>query len=434
MKRFLCALLALLPASDALTQERAAVAPADLGAFLREAEANSPLVQAAAARLEAARRVPSQRRALPDPMASIGYTNEGTSRFTLGEADDAMLSLSWTQEVPYPGKRERSGEVALHEAEMAEKEVERTRLQVTAAVKGSYADLVRLDRTATILGETRSILDSLTQTARRRYEAGEGIQESILKAQTETLRLEVQLARVRQERRAAEIRINAAIGRSDDTPVGPAIELPGIDFPADSANLANVAAAASPEVGALEAAVRRAEAGLERARLDLKPDLFWSASYDHRGGLDPMLTGMLGLRLPLYRERKQAQAVLQAEADLLAARQELLDRQVRIRAEARDLVSEYERAERLLALFGQGVVPQARMTLDSALASYGVGRIAFLDLLLDLTALLDARIEHVTQESERIRVASQLEPLLGRALVRPPDGDGRRVGDDVPDS
>jgi outer membrane protein TolC len=426
-------LLALLPAA-ALPEDRGAPAPADLGALLAEAEANSPLLRAAAARLEAARRVPSQRQAPPDPMATIGYTNEGTSRFTLGESEDARLSLSWTQEVPYPGKLGKAADVATLEAEIAARELELVRLQVGAKIKSAYADLYRLDRTAAILSETRSVLDAFAQTAQRRYEAGEGIQESILKAQTEILRLEAELTRVHQERRAAELRISAVTGRPGDTPVGPATNLPAIDFPDDPGTLADAAVAVSPEIAALETAVRRSEASLQRARLDLKPDFFWSASYDNRGGLDPMLTGMFGLRLPLYKERKQAQAVLQAESELLAVRQDLMDRQVRIRAEVRDLVSLYQRAERLRALFGQGVVPQARMTLDSALASYGVGRIAFLDLLFDLTALLNARIEHVTQEGERLRVASALEPLLGGALVRLPDGEGRRVGDDAPES
>src|SRR5207249_3323483 len=152
-----------------------AAAPADLQALLREAEANSPRIRAAEARLEAARHVPSQAQAPPDPQASIAYTNVGLSRFTLGEDDFAFLSLTWTQEMPYSGKRRKAEEVANAGAEIAASDLRRIRLETLAAVKSAYADLYRLDRTAAILEETRSNLESFSEAARRRYEVGQGI-------------------------------------------------------------------------------------------------------------------------------------------------------------------------------------------------------------------------------------------------------------------
>jgi outer membrane protein TolC len=391
--------------------------PADLGALLREAQEKSPAILAAAARFEASGRIPSQAGALPDPEASVGYTNDGLSGFTLGDREFSALRLTWTQEVPYPGKRRRAAEVASRGAERAGKDLERIRLEIAAAVKSAYADLYRLDRTAAILEENLSVLESFTQAARRRYEVGEGIQESILKAQTEVLRLEAELARVAQERRAAELQLNTAVGRTADARVGAATAIPDATLPADRAALLETALAAAPEVGALEAAVRQGEAGVRLARLNLKPDFIWSAAYDYRADLDPMVMGMFGLRLPAYRQRKQAQAVAQAEAELAAAQRDLEERQVRIRSEVGDLISRVERAERLLALFGQGVIPQARRTLESARASYGVGKVSMLDLLTDLTAVLSSEIEYVAQEAERFQSLAALEPLAGREFI-----------------
>ena len=402
--------------------------PADLAALLEEAQATSPLLRAAEARLEAARRLPSQAEAPPDPEVSIAYTNDGVSSFTLGESDMSILALTWTQEVRRSGKRTQAREVALREADRTALDRERLRLEVAAAVKSAYAGLVRLDRTAAILEQTRSVLEELVQAARRRYEVGEGTQESVLKAQTEVLRLEAESARVTQDRRAAEIRLNAAAGRPADIPIGPALTLPsGVLSEAPEA-LADAAATASPEVAVLQASVRREEAGVELARAEEKPDFIWSASYQNRGGLDPMVMGMFGVRLPIHRERKQAAAVLQKESELTAARQDLADLQLRTRASVRELVSRVERADRLLVLFGQGVVPQAQSALESARASYGVGRVGFLDLLDDVTVVLNARQEMAAQESERIQALAALEPLLGRELIRVPAGPGEPGG------
>ncbi len=408
-----------------------AAPPADLAALISEAEANNPSLLAAKARWEAARHLPSQAEALPDPEVGIAYTNDGVSSLTLGDSVMSNLALTWTQEVRRREKRDQAREVALREIDRAALERERLRLDVAAAVKSAYADLVRLDRTAEILDQTRSILEELVQAARRRYEVGEGIQENVFKAQTEVLRLEAESVRVAQDRRAAEIRLNAAVGRAADVPIGRAETLPPGALPEAPAAMAETAAAGSPEVAVLRATVRREEAGVDLARAEEKPDFVWSASYKNRGGLDPMVMGMFGVRLPMYRARKQAAAVLQKESELAAARQDLVDVQLRTRATVRDLVSQVERADRLLLLYEQGVVPEAQSALESARASYGVGRIGFLDLLNDVTAVLDARREVAVQKSERLQALAALEPLLGRELIQVPAGPGGEGGQDA---
>src|SRR5206468_12210001 len=111
---------------------------------------------------------------------------------------------------PYPGKLRRSGEGAETDVETSARELERIRLEVRSMIKIEYATLYRLDRTRAVLEDTKAVLDSLAQAARRRYEVGQGIQENVLKAQTEILRLEAEMARVAEDRRATEARLSAA--------------------------------------------------------------------------------------------------------------------------------------------------------------------------------------------------------------------------------
>ncbi len=394
------------------------VNPAEL---LREAAASNPAILAAQARLEAARHAPSQVEAPPDPEVSLAYTNDTLTHFTLGESEFSVLALSWTQEVRSSGKRKQAGEVALRSSEAAEKEVERVRLEVLSTVKSVYADLLRLDRTAAILEEIRGVLGSLEETARRRYEVGEGIHESVLKAQTEILILDAESTRLSQDRKEVEARLNAAVGRAAETPVGPAeIPLRG-ELPGDVQLLAQSAVAGSPAIGVLEAEVGRSQASADLARLEEKPDFIWSASYQYRGDLDPMVMGLFGVRLPFYKARKQAQAVAQAEADLTAARQELAGLEIKTQAAVRELAARVRRSERLLSLYKEGILPQAATTLESARSSYAVGRIGFLDLLSDLKALLEVRKDEASLEAERVQALAALEPLVGRELLTTPE-------------
>jgi len=168
----------------------------------------------------------------------------------------------------------------------------------------------------------------------------------------------------------------------------------------------------------LEAWVAQRDVELRLARRQLKPDLLWGAAYQNRDGLEPMVMGMFGMRLPLYRERKQAQGVVQAEGQLEASRQDVAAARLRIASEVRDLAARVARAGKLDQIYTEAVIPQARSALESSSAAYSVGRVDFLTLLSDFTSLLGYEVDSETQRAERISALARLEPLTGRELVR----------------
>ncbi|HEU5181123.1 MAG TPA: TolC family protein [Candidatus Polarisedimenticolia bacterium] len=417
MKKTPFVLLAFGLMTTLVAAENPPVPAADPAALLNEAEEKSPVLRAARARLEGSRHVASEVSAPPDPEVSLAYTNDGLSQFTLGDSEFAVLALNWTQEIRPFGKRQAAGEVAASASETGERQLDRLRYQVLSSVKIAYADLFRIDRTARILEEIRATLGSLEETARRRYDVGQGTQESVLKAQTEILLLEAESTRLAQERKQAESRLNAAVGRPAATKVGPAEVLLTGGLPVDTPLLERVDGSESPEIAVLEADVRRTQAEAKLARLEKKPDMFWSASYQYRGDLDPMVMGMFGVRLPLYADRKQAQAVARAESEVVAAGEELANRRILAESELRERVARTERADRLIGLYDQSILPQAANTLESAQVSYSVGKIGLLDILGDLKMLLEARKDRVALDVERMQALAELEPLVGLELL-----------------
>jgi outer membrane protein TolC len=391
--------------------------PADLGALLREAEAKNPEIAAARSRLSAAATVPSQMEAPPDPVAGVSYTNAGFIEPSLGDDPDAMLTLSWSQEVPYPGKLRLAGEAARREIDMSGRRLDQIRLDLLARVKESFADLYRIDRTSSILRESRELLISFMESARARYETGEGLLQNVLKAQTEIAKLDVELEKLAQERLSAVAALNALAGREGNEALGPALTLPESVAAVDAAALEEEALSHSPEILEADAAVRRDEARLDLARRQLKPDLMWGAAYTNRGDLDPMVMGAFGLRLPVYRQRKQAQGIIQAAHQLEAARLDVSAVRLKVVAQARDLLARVSRAEALARLYDEAVIPQARSSLESAAAAYGVGRVDFLTLMSDFATLLGYEVDYEAQRSERVSALSGLERLTGGSLI-----------------
>ena len=391
--------------------------PADLAALLRETLEGSPEIAAARGRLSAAGTIPSQMETPPDPIADLSYTNMGLGRSNLGESEDAALTVSWSQEVPFPGKLRLAGDAARRDIDIARRRLEGTQLDVLARVKESFAELYHSDRTSEILKESRLLLSSFLDTARARYETGEGLLQNVLKAQTEISRLDAELQGYLEERRIAQARLNTLAGRTDIVPLGPALSLPDMVASPDTESLERDALARSPGILEAEAAVRREEAVLDLARRNLKPDFIWGAAYAYRGDIDPMITGSIGFRLPLYQERRQAQAIVMSGRNLEAARKDLEAKRLMVIAQVREWAARVDRTEALERLYTEAILPQARSSLESAAASYGVGRVDFLTLISDFTALLGYERDYVTQHHDRFLALAALERLTARRLI-----------------
>jgi cobalt-zinc-cadmium efflux system outer membrane protein len=393
--------------------------PTDLATLLEQAETYNPEILASQSRVGAMTHLPSQVEALPDPLVSVSYTNESLNSITLGTDPMSNLTFSWLQDLPYPGKRRLAGELARSEVDVAARTVEVIKLQVRSEVKDAYAELYRIDRTTAILHESRKLLESLRDAVRARQESGEGILENTLKAETELTQIDVELAGLAQERRSTEAALGALIGASKIARLGPALAAPECRIPdADQAEAA--AAERSPQLAVLRAAEKRDENRVNLAKRNLKPDFMWGAGYSYRGSLDPMVRGVFGIRLPLYRNRKQQEAVTQSEFDLQAAGKDLESRNTTLLAEVRELLSHADRATEQMRLIGEGTVPLARSTFDSAAAAYSAGRAEFVTLIEDFRSMLSYEKDFEVKHAEKIKALAALEALTGGEYVVPP--------------
>jgi outer membrane protein TolC len=122
---------------------------------------------------------------------------------------------------------------------------------------------------------------------------------------------------------------------------------------------------------------------------------------------------LLGIKVPLYFARKQRAGVEGAlstregaRKDLEAARQSVLFR-------VKDNVVQAQRAERLIALLKNAIIPQASLALQSALAGYAVGKVDFLTILNSLLTLQESELELHGEMVEHEKALARLEETVG---------------------
>ncbi len=391
----------------------------DLPALLDEALRNSPVLAAAGARAEAASHRPAQAGTGPDPIAKIGLINESLTHLTLGESPDSVLEFRWMQEVPYPGKLDLSAAAARADLEVARTQAGILRWELGSAVKQAWTELVRLEHTAEILDGSRDLLASFQQSARARYESGEGMLESVLKAQTELARLEGERLTLMQRQRDVELELMALLGRETPPVLVEHKNWPEVTGGQDVEDLVAWATEHAPRMQEINRMQEAALARADLARRNLKADFSWEAAYGNRGGLDPMFTAMAGFRLPIRKSRLQTEAVTQADFELEAALRERDGRRVEQVRAIRSAWSRQQRASDLAELTREAILPQARAAMEAASAAYRAGKVDFLTLLDSFLAKLRYEIDLETQTAERIIAFAQMEPLTARELVIP---------------
>jgi outer membrane protein, heavy metal efflux system len=416
---FLLSAGAALWARPAVAQETAPLGPEPaLEALVAAALAQNPDVRALGEALDSARARPEQARALPDPMVSVLYVNDGWSP-SLGEMPMTTLGFMGSQTLPWPGKRGLREKIATQDTVAPAERLERQRLTVAAGVRRAFWSLVLAQESLGVLREQEEVWKEAEGVARARYAVGQGAQQDILRAQQEITRF----AQLRVEQEAAiEARLaelTRLVGREVTRDAVAGARLALRPEPRDLATLQAEAEAVLPELRAVAAGVDRGQLAIELAQRDFKPDFTVQAGYMNRGGLDPMWQAGVGVTLPLYRGRRHA-AVAEAEAGRRAAALQAEAVRAQIRFRTREREAQLRAAERMAAVYADGLLPQARLSYEASIASYQAGKVPFLTVLEALSTLYRDRIDHLRVLAAHERIKASIEEASLEATSETP--------------
>lgn len=388
------------------TRSHAAVDTA-LDALVAEALARNPELQAAGQALAAARERPAQAAALPDPMVSVAFTNEGWGP-SLGDMPDSNLAVMASQDLPPPGTRGLRRRIADSDVRVEEHRLARARRSLEASVRRAYHSLAQSRLLLALVAEQADVWRQIEEVARARYAVGQGAQQDVLRVQVELTRAGQRRVEQEADERVRLAALNRLVGRPSDAPVATAPLAPaegdGEPIPAVLARLTD----ASPERAAARVAVDRARLAVELAKAQFRPGFTVQAAYMNRGGLDPMWQAGVGVTLPLRKGWRRA-ALAEAEAEARAAEARLRAAEALLEQRTRERLIQLESARRLWTLYTDGIVPQDQMSVDAAIASYQAGKVPFLAVLEALATLYGDRAAQVQLQAGYARALASLE-------------------------
>jgi len=393
---------------------------AKLTDLLTEAEKNNPQIQAARHGWQSARQIPTQVATLPDPQVVLQQTNVGSPRPFAGytNSDFAYIGVGFSQDLPYPGKLRLRGEIAQKDADASQQKYESLRRAVLAAVKMAYFQLGYLAKRQEILDEDAELLQQVEQAAESRYRNGLGNQQDVLQAQLERTKLlrEINMNQLEQGKLQAQLKnlLNRSQTSTDIDTAELSESTPVYNFD----QLLAEAKANNPELSGMQKMVERQGLQIDLAKKDFYPDFnvqgMWQRTDPSQFRAYYQFT--VGMRIPIYRSRRQRPELAQAEADRDRAKSEFEMQSQQTAFQLRQQFLTAEKSAELLKIYREGLMPQARAELQAGMAAYQSNRQDFQALLASFLDVLKLDEEYWQTLSEHETALAQMEEVTGATL------------------
>jgi outer membrane protein TolC len=265
--------------------------------------------------------------------------------------------------------------------------------------------------------ENLDLMRRIADISRTRYANGLGTQQDALRAQSEITAMQTELVMLEGESAQASARMRALLGRPENVNLLPPENLRVLppDSKLDLARLEARVRDSNPQLVAENARIAGAEKERDLVKRNRYPDVTVGVAPIQMRNRVSEWELMFELNIPIQLDSRVLQ---EREADLMldAAR---LRRQSSVNQSLSDLsesVAGMEIAKRLESLVEKGLLPQAELNLDAALAAYENGRTDFSAVLDAHRQLRKARLDLIkARADQQIRLA-EIEKLVGEDL------------------
>lgn len=379
--------------------------------FVQAVLDRNPNVAAAREAWRAATAQVPQRLAIDGPRIEYAFAplSIGASEVDFGQ------SVTLQQMLPWPGLRNRAGDLALAEARAVRADFETTRLDLGLTACLLFDAYYIVHRELEVVKVHLELLQEIGLVALAQYESGREPMQGPIQAEIEAALVERQRLELTTRRAALSAQMNALLHRPPRTPLPPPPRtLDALPAPPDEgAATSSAAIAGRPE---LTAARERSQAGASAvgvARGAFFPELGVMTSFSTMWPM-PQHRWMLGVgvNVPLAIGAQRA-AVTQARAEQARLGHELDARTMEIRAEVEQARAWAQEAEQVLELYSARLLPAAHRQHDVVQSAYATGTGSLAALLTAERTLRDLELARETATAELYRRRAELWRALG---------------------
>ncbi|MCB2198604.1 TolC family protein [bacterium] len=390
----------------------------ELASYIAEARGANPDLQAWHARVEAAGLKISQAGSWMDPSVSLALANAPTNSFDLNQEPMTGVWLNVSQAIPLTRHYGANKQIAAWQQERQTDLLAERAETIADQIAQTWYDWAYLKAALATVDSTVELVDGLIDVALVRYETGSGLQQDVLRLQTERTRFDDRRAQLEQQILSTRRSFSVLLGRTARDTLAATPTLPGSFIPLQADSLQALLARKNPTLLSMHKETRIAGERVHQAKRALWPDLKLNAGYGFRqqtdAGVDrpDFLTVGVGVSLPIFAGSKQKPAIQEAEAQNREIAFSLQDTEQKLQLALASLMDQDDRLARQIELYEHGILPQADATVQAVTAAWSTGKVDVDALLNSEIVLMNTRLEALARKRDRAKVRSAMDTLF----------------------
>jgi outer membrane protein TolC len=358
--------------------------------------------------------------ALPDPRLQVelrDITRMGAQDPTLSPSRVGSTRYVLMQDIPWFGKRDLKREIAELEAAGVKGRAISSWSELASRIKTSYAQLYYIHRNQQLSEEILTLISQLEKIAQVRYAGGLAAQQDVIRAQMEKTSIRSELVMLENELVQARSRMNALLARPQNAPLAEPARLRPLPAPVklDYAALEERVRTRNPQIFSEDARMKAAEKSRELTYKNRYPDFSVGVSPIQYGNSIKEWELMFSINIPLQQSSRRSQE-REAESMLAAARSRKDAAVNTVLSDLTSNLSGLEAIRRVEQLTETSLLPQANLTLQSALASYENGKVDFATVMDAQKQIRTAKQSLIKAQAEGQMRLAELERLIGDEL------------------
>ncbi len=364
----------------------------------------------------------------PAPTVEI----EGSTGRPIGTVGEEEFTVGYFKPIETAGKRDKRIQVVERSVDLAQAEIAERARQLAFEIRTRYVDAAAEQEKLRSLNRALGTNQEYFRLTKARVDRGDAAPLEADLFATELSRSEAQqmVSTGRSESTISELKRAVGFSITDPLFISADLDVPSTNF--SLAELIERAKRERPDIRTSAILASQAQAELELAEAEGRPDLTLSARYSRRYSrfdafgltaqgtttplrdLDNVVT--FGVSIPFFTQKQNLGNVEAARSRLAAAqlRREHVETVVSLEVEA--AFRRWTAATRAVAILAAGVVNRSQQNLQVIRQAYNLGQLRMFDVLNEQRRALETELSFVDAQAERAKATAELERAAGGNL------------------
>ncbi len=358
---------------------------------------------------------------MPDPVLTLGLANMPTNSFSFTQEPMTQKVVGLMQSFPFPGTLTAIEEAKAIDTLIVDEEIKDAVNKIRMMTEQRYYELSYLRKAIRYNEESLNLLHTISDVVSTKYTVATASQQNVIKVQLQITNLMEKIEDLKSKEQTVIADLNALLLRDAASRII-TDDFNEIEFlNTIHTNLDSLAYSNRPLLSGIKYAEKKSQLNQNAAEKKFYPNINLQVQYGFRDKiaatntiLNDFLSVMVGVTLPLNYGGKYSSGVEEhlSMQEFYSQQYSLALQNLRGRFGA--ITSQLNSFEERIKLFEEGLLPQARQNFNSALASYQVDEVDFLNVIDAQDQMLKLETNLYRLKIDYLKLVSELEFLTGK--------------------